>query len=77
MLMISGSATAAGLAVTGDSLMRFVVDDTAQAEVLSDKLLQDGISKIAVFYRPDIYGQGLVDALTEAFTAGGGSVIAL
>ena len=76
MLMISGSATTAGLAVTGDSLMRFVVDDTAQAEVLSDKLLQDGISKIAVFYRPDIYGQGLADALAEAFTTVGGSVIA-
>lgn len=72
--LLSCSCTATSLAIPNDSLFRFAVPDTAQAQVLVDRLSDWNITHIAIFVQSDIYGSGLAAELTSKFTEGGGTV---
>jgi len=72
--LLSCSSTAAALALPNDSLFRFAVTDQVQARAMSDKMLNDGITHLAVFLQSDIYGSGLFSALKVEVESWGGTV---
>ncbi|NCC25931.1 MAG: ABC transporter substrate-binding protein [Deltaproteobacteria bacterium] len=74
--LLSCSSTAVSLAIPNDSLFRFAVPDMAQAQVLAQKITDSGITHLAVFVQPDIYGHGLSSALADNFKNAGGTVFA-
>lgn len=78
MLLISSSATAAAITELDDDDLqwRTIPSDTAQAEIGATELLARGLTRAAVLYRDEAWGQGLAAAFTAAFEAGGGQVVA-
>ena len=75
MLLLSGSSTAVGASIAGDNLMRFVYNDEFQGQALADRMYDDGIRHIVILAQTDIYGQGLIDAITSSFEAKGGALL--
>jgi len=65
MLLLSGSSTAVGASIEGDNLMRFVYNDKFQGQAVADLMYNDGIRHIAILAQTDIYGKGLMDAITS------------
>ncbi|MCW5952890.1 MAG: branched-chain amino acid ABC transporter substrate-binding protein [Propionibacteriaceae bacterium] len=55
---------------------RTATTDAIQGPVAAKYLLDAGIEKVAVVHNKGTYGQGLAEAFAEAFTAGGGEVVA-
>jgi branched-chain amino acid transport system substrate-binding protein len=78
MLLISPSATAAAITDLDDDDLqwRTIPSDTAQAEIGARELLSRNLTRAAVLYRDEAWGQGLAAAFTAAFEAGGGEVTA-
>jgi len=78
MLMISPSATAAAITDLDDDDLqwRTIPSDTVQAEIGASEVLSRGLTRAAVLYRDEAWGQGLAHAFTTAFEAGGGQVTA-
>ncbi|MES1184187.1 MAG: ABC transporter substrate-binding protein [Myxococcales bacterium] len=78
MLLISPSATAAAITDLDDDDLqwRTIPSDTAQAEIGASELLSRNLTRAAVLYRDEAWGQGLAAAFTAAFEAGGGQVTA-
>jgi len=78
MLLISPSATAAAITDLDDDDLqwRTIPSDTAQAEIGASELLSRNLTRAAVLYRDEAWGQGLAAAFTAAFEAGGGEVTA-
>jgi ABC-type branched-subunit amino acid transport system substrate-binding protein len=72
ILLISYSSTAPSLAIEGDNVFRFVPDDTNQAEAVSRLLWGDGIRIVIPFWRDDVYGNELMNAVRESFQKLGG-----
>lgn len=75
IILISPASTAPSLAIAGDHLYRFTVDDTHQGKILPEFLLHSGIKAIASVYRSDTYGQALSEAVQKSFTQLGGNVL--
>lgn len=67
--LLSCSASAVSLGIPADSLFRLAVSDEAQADVLTQKISEAGITHVAIFLQPDVYGQGLYAELTDNFNA--------
>ncbi len=59
-----------------DVFFRTCTTDIIQGGVAAQYLLDSGIKKIATIHDKKIYGQGLVDSVTENFKKGGGTVVA-
>jgi len=78
MLLISPSATAAAITDLDDDDLqwRTIPSDTAQAEIGASELLGRNLTRAAILYRDEAWGQGLAAAFTAAFEAGGGQVTA-
>jgi branched-chain amino acid transport system substrate-binding protein len=78
MLLISSSATAAAITELDDDDLqwRTIPSDTAQAEIGASELLSRGLTRAAVLYRDEAWGQGLAAAFAAAFEAGGGEISA-
>lgn len=57
-----------------DNLFRLVPDDRHTAGVMADLLWEKGIEKIIFYYRDDWWGITLMEELTAAFSANGGTV---
>lgn len=78
MVMISPSSTAVIVTARGfESIFRTVANDDLQAEVTVGFLMEDlGLSKLAVAHDQSVYGEGVAQAVSDKFEAGGGTVSA-
>lgn len=72
----ASSAPALTTLVDNDLVFRTTPSDALQGEKMADLLLAKGIKDIAITYVNNDYGKGFADALSTAFTAGGGTVAA-
>lgn len=77
VVMISPASTAPAVAELDDNdlVFRNVVPDSIQGVKAAELLLAQGITEVGVTYVNNDYGSGLAGAFSEAFTAGGGTVL--
>ena len=59
-----------------DNYFRTCTTDAVQGPTAATYLLSIGVKSVATIHDKKSYGQGLVEAFTKAFTAGGGKVVA-
>ncbi len=76
VLMISPSATSPGLSTVDDNglFFRTAPSDARQGVVMSDIIMERGMTSVAVTYTNNDYGKGLADSFQQAFEAAGGTV---
>jgi len=76
MVMISPSATSPALSTIEDNglFFRTAPSDARQGVVMSDIIMERGITEVAVTYTNNDYGQGLADSFQAAFEGMGGTV---
>ena len=76
VVMISPSATSPGLSTAEDNglFFRTAPSDARQGVVMSDILMDRGISEVALTYTNNDYGKGLADSFAAAFEEAGGTV---
>jgi branched-chain amino acid transport system substrate-binding protein len=75
ILIVSSSSTAPSLAIPNDNVIRFVPDDTHQAEILAKQMWDDGKRVVIPMWRTDIFGNNLQSSLKESFEKLGGKVL--
>jgi branched-chain amino acid transport system substrate-binding protein len=76
MIAISQGSTAGSLSLPGDSLYRFVPDDSVEAVAIVAAARAGGITTIVPAWRGDAGNRGLEIAVRRLFTAAGGTVTA-
>jgi len=78
MLMISPASTSVALTVVDDNdyLFRTTINDLAQGGVMATLVDDLGYTSACTMYVNNAYGQGLSEALTDAFEVLGGTVTA-
>jgi branched-chain amino acid transport system substrate-binding protein len=76
MVMISPSATSPALSTAEDDglFFRTAPSDARQGVVMTEVLMDRGITEVALTYTNNDYGKGLADSFEAAFTAAGGTV---
>ncbi|MDP7151997.1 MAG: ABC transporter substrate-binding protein [Paracoccaceae bacterium] len=78
MVMVSPSATSPGLSHMNNEdnglFFRTAPSDARQGVVMTEVLMDQGISEVAVTYTNNDYGKGLADAFQAAYEAAGGTV---
>jgi len=78
VVMISPSATSPGLSHNdgsdNDLFFRTAPSDARQGVVMTEVLMEEGITEVAVTYTNNDYGKGLADSFQAAFEAAGGTV---
>jgi len=76
IVMISPSATSPGLSTAEDNglFFRTAPSDARQGVVMTEILMEEGITEVAVSYVNNDYGKGLADAFQAAYEAAGGKV---
>ena len=76
IVMISPSATSPGLSTAEDNglFFRTSPSDARQGVVMTEVLLEQGITEVAVTYTNNDYGKGLADAFQAAYEEAGGTV---
>ena len=76
MVMISPSATSPALSLVEDNglFFRTAPSDARQGVVMSQVLMDRGITEVAVTYTNNDYGLGLADSFAAAFAEAGGTV---
>ena len=78
IVMISPSATSPGLSHANNEdeglFFRTAPSDARQGVVMTEVLLEEGITEVAVTYTNNDYGKGLADSFQAAFEAAGGTV---
>jgi len=76
MVMISPSATSPALSTVADNdlFFRTAPSDARQGVVMSEIIMERGITEVAVTYTNNDYGQGLADSFAAAFEEMGGTV---
>jgi len=74
VLLLSSSSTAPSLAITNDNLMRMTIDDTHQARLLAEQIAGEGITDVAIYSRTDIYGEDMLNALSDELASQGCTV---
>jgi branched-chain amino acid transport system substrate-binding protein len=74
--MISPSATSPGLSTAEDNglFFRTAPSDARQGVVMTEVLMDRGITEVALTYTNNDYGKGLADSFAAAFTEAGGTV---
>ncbi|PVU73318.1 branched-chain amino acid ABC transporter substrate-binding protein [Sulfolobales archaeon SCGC AB-777_J03] len=78
IMLFSPSSTSPALATPdriNGTVFRDVPNDTYQGAVIANIMYQQGIKAIAVIWRGDTYGDGLVSVVNKTFTALGGKVV--
>ncbi|MDQ3903264.1 MAG: penicillin-binding protein activator [Thermoproteota archaeon] len=75
ILIVSSSSTAPSLAIPNDNVLRFVPDDTQQANILAKKMWDEGTRVIIPIWRTDVFGNNLQSLLKEQFQKLGGKVL--
>lgn len=78
VVMVSPASSAPTVAELDDNdlVYRTVVSDAFQGVRAAELLLAEGITEVGVTYVNNDYGNGLANQFSDAFTAGGGSVLA-
>ncbi len=78
VVMISPSATSPGLSHNNNEdnglFFRTAPSDARQGVVMTEVLMEEGITEVAVTYTNNDYGKGLADSFQAAFEAAGGTV---
>jgi branched-chain amino acid transport system substrate-binding protein len=78
MVMVSPSATSPGLSHMNNEdnglFFRTAPSDARQGVVMTEILMDRGISSVAISYTNNDYGKGLADAFQAAYEAAGGNV---
>ncbi|TNF64950.1 MAG: branched-chain amino acid ABC transporter substrate-binding protein [Rhodobacteraceae bacterium] len=78
IVMISPSATSPGLSHANNEdnglFFRTAPSDARQGVVMTEILMEEGITEVAVSYVNNDYGKGLADSFQAAFEAAGGKV---
>lgn len=76
MVMISPSATSPALSTLEDNglFFRTAPSDARQGVVMTEILMEEGITSVAVTYTNNDYGKGLADSFQNAFESAGGTV---
>ena len=76
VVMISPSATSPGLSTAEDDglFFRTAPSDARQGVVMTNVLMDRGITEVALTYTNNDYGKGLADSFQAAFEAAGGTV---
>ena len=59
-----------------DNYFRTCTTDAVQGPTAATYLLSTGVKSVATIHDKKSYGQGLVEAFSKAFTAGGGTIVA-
>ena len=72
IILFSPSSTAPSLAVEADNVFRLVADDSHQAKAISKMMWDQGIRLVIPFWRNDVYGSELMQAVHANFQAMGG-----
>lgn len=74
--MISPSSTSPGLTTVEDNglFFRTAPSDARGGQILSDIIIDRGITDVALTYSNNDYGKGLSDSFASAFAAAGGTV---
>lgn len=74
--MISPSSTSPALSTAEDNglFFRTAPSDSRGGEIMSDILIDRGITDVALTYTNNDYGKGFADSFTTAYTAAGGTV---
>jgi len=72
MLVIATGSTSPDLAIANDSIYRLISDDTSQAKAMSSYLTHENVNTIIPLWRDDIWGRGLKNAVSGAFSRNGG-----
>jgi branched-chain amino acid transport system substrate-binding protein len=74
--MISPSATSPGLSTAEDNglFFRTAPSDARQGVVMTEVLMDRGITNVALTYTNNDYGKGLADAFAAAFAEAGGTI---
>ena len=72
IIVMSHSSTAPSLAIEGDNIFRFVPDDLDQAKAIAGEMWSQGIRMVIPFWRDDIYGHELMQAVRANFQKLGG-----
>jgi branched-chain amino acid transport system substrate-binding protein len=78
VVMISPASTAPAVAELADNdlVFRDVVPDSIQGVKAAELLLAQGTTEVGLTYVNNDYGSGLAGAFADAYTAGGGKVLA-
>jgi branched-chain amino acid transport system substrate-binding protein len=78
VVMISPASTAPAVAELDDNdlVFRDVVPDSIQGVKAAELLLAQGVTEVGVTFVNNDYGSGLAGAFSDAFTAGGGTILA-
>lgn len=78
VVMISPASTAPAVAELADNdlVFRNVVPDSIQGVKAAELLLAQGVKEVGVTFVNNDYGSGLAGAFSDAFTAGGGTILA-
>jgi len=78
MVMVSPSATSPGLSHMNNEdnglFFRTAPSDARQGVVMTEVLIGQGITEVALTYTNNDYGKGLADAFQAAYEAAGGSI---
>ena len=64
--MIDITSTSPRLAID-DNLFRYIPDDTLTSAAISQRMVQQGVKRLAIVYRSDIWGRDLASALQSHF----------
>jgi ABC-type branched-subunit amino acid transport system substrate-binding protein len=72
IIIVSHSSTAPSLAIEGDNIFRFVPNDLQQAQAISRVMWDQGIRMVIPFWRDDIFGHELMQAVRANFEKMGG-----
>lgn len=75
ILIVSSSSTAPSLSIPNDNVLRFVPDDTHQAEALARQMWNEGTRVVIPIWRTDVFGNNLQSLLKESFEKLGGNVL--
>ena len=71
IILFSPSSTAPSLAVEADNVFTLVADDSHQARAISKMMWDQGIRLVIPFWRNDVYGSELMQAVHANFQAMG------
>jgi len=76
IVMISPSATSPALSTAEDDglFFRTAPSDARQGVVMTEVLMERGITEVAVTYTNNDYGKGLADSFAAAYEAAGGNI---
>ena len=72
MILVSCCSTAPSLAIADDRVFRVVPDDSNQGQAFGTLFEHSGVEAVVPLWIGDPYGDGLVDAAVNDFTARGG-----